>query len=158
MGENKEQQVEQKKDEKKETSKPASTPNPEPPAKGSNILSLMLLVVLVVVAMFFVGSLMEKQGMIPPIISRTAQKLANLFEIDTGASADEEVHNDSVKKLVSSEFDDFIEQNDFVLVMFYAPWCGHCKHLAPIYSQVDQWFASQTNRNIKLAKVDATEE
>ena len=42
-----------------------------------------------------------------------------------------------VKILVNSNFNETVydtEKN--VLVEFYAPWCGHCKQLAPIYDQV----------------------
>jgi len=37
---------------------------------------------------------------------------------------------------------------------FYAPWCGHCKHLAPIYEQVGEYF--QNVENVVIAKIDAT--
>jgi protein disulfide-isomerase A1 len=42
-----------------------------------------------------------------------------------------------------------------VLVKFYAPWCGHCKHLAPHYDEAAKLLAN--NPQILLAKVDSTE-
>lgn len=41
-----------------------------------------------------------------------------------------------------------------VLVEFYAPWCGHCKQLAPIYDAVAKKLL--VNKNIVIAKVDST--
>jgi len=38
-------------------------------------------------------------------------------------------------------------------VMFYAPWCGHCKKLEPIWHQVSQ---SLHSSNIRVSKVDCT--
>jgi len=39
------------------------------------------------------------------------------------------------------------------LIMFYAPWCGHCKKLEPIWKHVDQ---SLANLPIRIGRIDCT--
>eukprot|EP01017_Pseudomicrothorax_dubius_P035105 TRINITY_DN4878_c0_g5_i1.p1 TRINITY_DN4878_c0_g5~~TRINITY_DN4878_c0_g5_i1.p1 ORF type:complete len:485 (-),score=132.86 TRINITY_DN4878_c0_g5_i1:42-1496(-) len=66
-----------------------------------------------------------------------------------------ETNNEPVKVVVGKSFKDFVmdERRD-VLVEFYAPWCNHCKRLAPTYEAVAKRVSHI--QNLVIAKIDAS--
>ncbi|KAF3455003.1 hypothetical protein FNV43_RR05451 [Rhamnella rubrinervis] len=76
-------------------------------------------------------------------------------EVDQDAYKEPEVDEKDVVVLKERNFTDVVEKNRFVMVEFYAPWCGHCQALTPEYAAAATELKSE---NVVLAKVDATEE
>lgn len=65
--------------------------------------------------------------------------------------------SNSLHHLSESNFDSVLEKHDSVLVMFYAPWCGHCKAMKPAYAEAALQLKTDKVPGI-LATVDATVE
>merc|ERR1712038_2031507 len=59
-----------------------------------------------------------------------------------------------VKVAVAKNFDELVTNTEKdVLVEFYAPWCGHCKKLAPVYDELGEKMADEA---VEIVKMDAT--
>lgn len=60
-----------------------------------------------------------------------------------------------VKVVVGKTFDSIVmDPKKDVLIEFYAPWCGHCKQLEPVYSSLAKKYKGQ--KGLVIAKMDAT--
>ena len=56
---------------------------------------------------------------------------------------------------VGKNFDEVVNDPERdVLIEFYAPWCGHCKSLAPKYEELAEKLKDEPG--VTIAKMDAT--
>ncbi|XP_025769325.1 protein disulfide-isomerase A5 [Puma concolor] len=62
----------------------------------------------------------------------------------------------SVYHLTDEDFDQFVKEHSSVLVMFHAPWCGHCKKMKPEFENAAEVLHGEADSSGVLAAVDAT--
>ncbi|MFJ4685320.1 thioredoxin [Streptomyces sp. NPDC091377] len=55
----------------------------------------------------------------------------------------------STVELTKENFDQTVKENDFVLIDFWASWCGPCRQFAPVYER-----AAEDNPDLVFGKVD----
>lgn len=55
-------------------------------------------------------------------------------------------------ELDGNSFSQAIQSGGLTFVKFYAPWCGHCKRLAPVWDQLADT-VHQTLPSVTIAKV-----
>ncbi|HXK55366.1 MAG: thioredoxin [Gammaproteobacteria bacterium] len=59
----------------------------------------------------------------------------------------------AIVELNKDNFQETVTNSDFVIVDFWAPWCGPCRSFGPTYEKV-----SEDHPNIVFAKVNTEEE
>ncbi|KAF5741541.1 putative protein disulfide isomerase [Tripterygium wilfordii] len=85
---------------------------------------------------------------------RTAEALAEFVNSEGGTNVKIAVAPSDVVVLTGDNFNEVVlDESKDVLVEFYAPWCGHCKNLAPTYEKVASAF--KLEKDVVIANLDA---
>ncbi|KAF5669766.1 disulfide-isomerase erp38 [Fusarium circinatum] len=85
---------------------------------------------------------------------RDLESLTNFIVEKTGVKPKKKLELPSkVTYLNDATFPKAIGGDKHVLVAFTAPWCGHCKSLAPTWEDLANTFVNE--KNVLIAKVDA---
>ncbi|KAB1200699.1 putative protein disulfide-isomerase A6 [Morella rubra] len=85
---------------------------------------------------------------------RTAEALTEFVNTEGGTNVKMATVPSNVVVLTGDNFGEIVlDETKDVLVEFYAPWCGHCKNLAPTYEKVATAFKSE--EEVVIANLDA---
>ncbi|EER20451.1 protein disulfide isomerase, putative [Perkinsus marinus ATCC 50983] len=78
---------------------------------------------------------------------------AAVAAVAAAAESESKVH-----QLTDDNLEDFVKNHKYALVKFYAPWCGHCKKIAPEFEQAAKELAEEVGEEkLALGELDATE-
>ena len=66
-----------------------------------------------------------------------------------------EKNDEPVKVIVGKQFEEIVkDKTKDVFVKYYAPWCGHCKKLTPVWTELGEAMAE--HKDLIIGKFDAT--
>jgi len=85
---------------------------------------------------------------------RTAGDIINYVNGKAGTNVRVKKAPSAVSVLTDANFDKIVmDGSKDVLVEFYAPWCGHCKNLAPVWEKLASAYSNEAS--VVIANVDA---
>lgn len=64
-------------------------------------------------------------------------------------------NNENIFELHSGNFDKVVRSTNYTtIVEFYAPWCGYCKQLKPVYEKLGRFMAADSKLAVNVASVN----
>lgn len=86
-------------------------------------------------------------------ITEEAEEHPHYQEMDVSSDP-----NEFSKKINLDNFIDFVQNNKYTLMEFYAPWCHWCQKLAPVWEATAKALQDKSySQFVKMGKVDCTD-